>query len=197
MVAGANTALGLAEWAAEFLAGTPVVRCFPVLMHSQTCITDQITRRKRTMLGLVFFEGDKGFSGIDRFHGIVDVFRVVALIREKGTPLQREDLVGCGEDVNGNCGIHDIGLGGQFVEWQPGNAVHQHMAFVPPVELIPPLIVLVGGRVDAQSAVRVAFGVVSLENLLFAKDFGLFCFVFAMTGVESRPINEASTIPIS
>ena len=91
---------------------------------------------------------------IDRFHGVVDAFRVVALIREKGTSLQREDLVGCGEDVNGNCGIHDVGLGGQLVEWQPGDAVHQHMAFVPPVELIPPLIVLVGGRVDAEGTVQ-------------------------------------------
>ena len=115
MVAGANTALGLAEWAAEFLAGTPVVRCFPVLMHSQTCITDQITRRKRTMLGLVFFEGDKGFSGIDRFHGIVDVFHIVTLIRKKRTPLQRDRLVGCGKDANSNCGIHDVCWCGQLV----------------------------------------------------------------------------------
>lgn len=71
------------------------------------------------------------------------------------------------------------------------------MALVPPVELIPPFIVLVGGRVDAEGAVRVAFWVVFLGELVFAKDFGLFCFVFAMTGVESRPINEASTIPVS
>ena len=51
---------------------------------------------------------------------------------------------------------------------------------------------------DAQSAVRVAFGVVFLgELLLFAKDFGLFCFVFAMMGVESRPTKDASTTPSS
>ena len=89
--------------------------------------------------------GDKCLALINRFYRIVDAFRVVALIREKGTSLQREDLVGCGEDVNGDCGIHDVGLGGQLVEWQAGDAVHQHMALVPPVELIPPLIVLVGG----------------------------------------------------
>ena len=29
-----------------------------------------------------------------------------------------------------------------------------------------------------------------MENLLFAKDFGLFCFVFAMIGVESMPTEE-------
>ena len=138
-------------------------------MHSQSSITDQVTCRKSFALGIAFFEGDKSFPIIDRFHGVVDAFRVVALIREKGTPLQREDLVGCGEDVNGNCGIHDVGLGGQLVEWQPGDAVHQHMAFVSPVELIPPLIVLVGGRVDTQGAVRVAFGVVFLGELAFRK----------------------------
>ena len=169
VVTRANAGFGLTEWAAEFLPGTIIVGGFAILVHSQSSITDQVTCRKSFALGIAFFEGDKGLALIDRFHGIVDVFRVVALIREKGTPLQREDLVGCGEDVNGNCGIRDIGLGGQFVEWQPGDAVHQHMAFVSPVELIPPLIVLVGGRMDAQSAVRVAFGVVFLGELAFRK----------------------------
>ena len=45
------------------------------------------------------------------------------------------------------------------------------MAFVPPVELIPPLIVLVGGRVDAEGAVWVAFRVVFLGELVFCKGF--------------------------
>ena len=52
---------------------------------------------------------------------------------------------------------------------QTGNAVHQHMALVPPVELVPPLIVLVGGRVDAEGAVWVAFWVVFLGELAFRK----------------------------
>ena len=43
------------------------------------------------------------------------------------------------------------------------------MAFIAPVELIPPLIVLVGGRVDAQGAVRVAFRAVFLGKLAFRK----------------------------
>ena len=169
VAARANTGLGLTEWAAEFLPGTIIVGGFAIFVHSQSSITDQVTCRKSFALGIAFFEGDKRFPIIDRFHGVVDAFRVVALIREKGTSLQREDLVGCGEDVNGNCGIHDVGLGGQLVEWQPGDAVHQHMAFVSPVELIPPIIVLVGGRMDAQGAVRVAFGVVFLGELAFRK----------------------------
>ena len=169
VVTRASTGFGLTEGAAEFLPGTIIVGGFAIFVHSQSSITDQVTCRKSFALGIAFFEGDKSFPIIDRFHGAVDAFRIVALIREKGTPLQREDLVGCGEDVNGNCGIHDVGLGGQLAEWQPGDAVHQHMAFVSPVELIPPLIVLVRGRMDAQSAVRVTFGVVFLGELAFRK----------------------------
>ena len=41
--------------------------------------------------------------------------------------------------------------------------------FCTPVELIPPLIVLVGGRVNAEGTVRVAFGVVFLGELAFRK----------------------------
>ena len=171
VVAGANTGFGLTEWAAEFLPGTIIVGGFAIFVHSQSGITDQVTCRKSFALGIAFFEGDKSFPLIDRFHGVVDAFRVVALIREKGTSLQREDLVGCGEDVNGNCGIHDVGLGGQLVDRQAGDAVHQHMTFVAPVELIPALIVLVGGRVDAEGAVRIAFRVVFLGELVLCKGF--------------------------
>ena len=112
VVTGTDTALGLAEWATVFLAGTPIVCCFSILVHSQSGITDQVARRKCCALGIAFFEGDKAFPIIDRFHGVVDVFRIVAFIR---TPLQGDDLIGCGEDVNGNCGISDIGWRSQLV----------------------------------------------------------------------------------
>ena len=172
VVTRANTGLGLAERAAVFLAGTPIVGGFAVLVHSQPGRADWITDRNRFRgFRTAWIEGDKSLALIDRFYRVVDAFRVVALIREKGTSLQREDLVGCGEDVNGNCGIHDVGLGGQLVERQAGDAVHQHMALVPPVELIPPLIVLVGGRVDAEGAVRIVFRVVFLGELVLCKGF--------------------------
>ena len=115
VVAGANTALGLAERAAEFLASTPVVRCFSILVHRQSGITDEVARGKRIALCPTLFERDEGFPAIDRFHSVVDVFRVVPLIREKGTPMQRERLVSRGEDVNSNSGIHDVGWRGSFV----------------------------------------------------------------------------------
>ena len=138
VVTRANAGFGLTEWAAEFLPGTIIVGGFAIFVHDQSVLTDWITGRNRFRgFRTAWIEGDKSFPIIDRFHGVVDTFHIVALIRET---LQREDLVGCGEDVNGNCGIHDVGLGGQLVERQAGDAVHQHMAFVPPVELIPPLI---------------------------------------------------------
>ena len=59
VVAGANTGLGLAERAAVFLAGTPIVGGFAVFVHSQSSITDQVTCRKSFTLGIAFFEGDK------------------------------------------------------------------------------------------------------------------------------------------
>ena len=172
VVTRANTGFGLAEGAAVFLPGTMIVGGLAILVYSQPGRADRIAGRKRFQnLRTTRIERDKCLALIDRFHGVVDAFHIVALIRKKGTPLQREDLVGCGEDVNGNCGIHDVGLGGQLAEWQPGDAVHQYMAFVPPVELIPPLIVLVGGRVDAEGAVWVAFGMVFLGELAFCKGF--------------------------
>ena len=115
MVAGTNTVFGLAERTAEFLAGTSVVCDFSILVHSQPSLTDRIACQKSFVLSLALFERYKGFTSIDRFHGVVDDFRIVALIRKKGTSLQRDDLVGCGEDVNGNCGIHDVGWCGQLI----------------------------------------------------------------------------------
>ena len=47
VVTRANTGLGLAERAAVFLAGTPIVGGLAILVHSQPSITDRITGRKR------------------------------------------------------------------------------------------------------------------------------------------------------
>lgn len=88
---------------------------FPSLCIASPASQIRLPAGSALLLELRFFEGDKSFPIIDRFHGVVDDFRIVALIRKKGTPLQRDDLVGCGEDVNGNCGIHDVGWCGQLV----------------------------------------------------------------------------------
>ena len=101
-----------------------------------------------------WIEGNKRLALIDRFYGIVDAFHVIALVGKKGAFLQRNRLIRGREDLSGDGGIGDIARRGQLVERQPGDAVHQHMTFVSPVELIPPLIVLVGGRVDAEGTVQ-------------------------------------------
>ena len=46
VVAGANTGLGLAERAAVFLAGTPIVGGFAVLVYGEPGLADRITGRK-------------------------------------------------------------------------------------------------------------------------------------------------------
>ena len=172
VAARANTSLRLAERAAVFLAGTPIVGGFAVLVHGEPGRADWITDRNRFRgFRTAWIEGNKSLAPIDRFHGVVDDFRIVALIGKEGAFLQRDRLIRGREDLSGDGGIGDIARRGQLVERQPGNAVHQHMALVPPVELIPPLIVLVGGRVDAEGAVWVAFWVVFLGELVFCKGF--------------------------
>ena len=47
VVTRANTGLGLAERAAVFLAGTPIVGGFAVLVHGEPGLADRITGRKR------------------------------------------------------------------------------------------------------------------------------------------------------
>ena len=170
VVTRANTGFGLTERAAVLLAGTPIVGGFAVLVHSQPGRADWITDRNRFRgFRAAWIEGNKSLALIDRFHGVVDAFHIVALVGKEGVFLQRDRLIRGREDLSGDGGIGDIARRGQLVERQAGDAVHQHMAFVSPVELIPPLIVLVGGRMDAQSAVRVTFGVVFLGELAFRK----------------------------
>ena len=170
VVARANAGFGLTEWAAEFLPGTIIVGGFAIFVHGEACLADRIASRKRfRSFRAAWIEGDKRLALIDRFYGIVDAFRIVALVGKEGAFFQRNRLIRGREDLSGDGRISNVARCGQLAEWQPGDAVHQHMAFVSPVELMPPLIVLVGGRMDAQSAVRVAFGVVFLGELAFRK----------------------------
>ena len=172
VVAGANAGLGLAERAAVFLAGTPIVGRFAVLVHGEPGLADRIAGRKRFRgFRAAWIERDKSLALIDRFYGIVDAFHIVALVGKEGAFFQRNRLIRGREDLSGDGRIGDIARCGQLVERQAGDAVHQHMTFVAPVELIPALIVLVGGRVDAEGAVLIAFWVVFLGELVFCKGF--------------------------
>ena len=161
VAAGANAGFGLAEGAAEFLANPSVVRGFPVLVHGEAGLADGIADRELLrVFCAALVEGDYSFSLIDVFYQVVDSSHVVAFIAQESTFPEREDGVGSGEDVWDDRGVCYVGGRGQFVERQAGNAVHQHMVFVAPVELTPPLVVLVGGGMDAESAVRVGLGVI-------------------------------------
>ena len=170
VVTRANTGFGLTEGTAEFLPGTMIVGCLSVLVHGQSGLADWITDRNRFRgFRAAWIEGDKCLALIDCFYRIVDAFCVIALVGKEGAFFQRNRLIRGREDLSGDGRIGDVARRGQLVERQPGNAVHQHMAFVSPVELVPAFIVLVGGRVDAESAVRIAFGVVFLGELAFRK----------------------------
>ena len=173
VAAGANTGLRLAEGTAEFLPNSPsAIGGLAIFVHGEACLADRITGRKRFRgFRAAWIEGNKRLALIDRFYGIVDAFHIVALVGKEGAFLQRNRLIRGREDLSGDGGIGDIARRGQLVERQAGDAVHQHMAFVAPVELVPAFIVLVGGRVDAQSAVRVAFRVLFLGELVLCKGF--------------------------
>lgn len=172
VVAGTFAGFGLTERAAVFLPGTIIVGGLAILVHSQPGRADRIAGRKRFQnLHTTRIERDKCLALIDCFYGIVDAFRIVALVGKEGAFLQRNRLIRGREDLSGDEGIGDIARCGQLVERQAGDAVHQHMTFVAPVELIPALIVLVGGRVDAEGAVLIAFWVVFLGELVFCKGF--------------------------
>ena len=68
VVAGTNAGLGLAERAAVFLAGTPIVGGFAVLVHGEPGLADRITGRKRFQgFRAAWIEGDKRLALIDRF----------------------------------------------------------------------------------------------------------------------------------
>ena len=153
MVAGTFAGFGLTERAAVFLPGTIIVGGFAILVHSQSSRADRIAGRKRFQnLHTAWIERDKCLALIDRFYGVVDAFRVVALIREH--PCKGRIWLAAARMSTATAESMMLALGGQLVERQPGNAVHQHMAFVSPVELVPPLIVLVGGRMDAEGTVQ-------------------------------------------
>ena len=115
-----NTGLRLAEGAAVFLSGTPIVGRFAVLVHGKPGLADRITGRNRFQgFRAAWIEGNKCRALIDRFHGIVDAFRIVALVGKEGAFLQRDRLIRGREDLSGDGGISDIARRGQLVEWTP------------------------------------------------------------------------------
>lgn len=126
VVAGTFAGFGLTERAAVFLAGTIIVGGLAILVHGEACLADRIASRKRFRgFRTAWIEGDKSLALIDRFYGVVDDFRIVALVGKEGAFLQRDRLIRGREDLSGDGGIGDIARRGQLVERQAGDAVHQ------------------------------------------------------------------------
>ena len=132
VVAGTFAGFGLTEGAAVFLPGTIIVGRLSVLVHGEACLADRIASRKRFQnLHTTRIERDKCLALIDRFHGIVDAFHIVALVGKEGAFFQRNRLIRGREDLSGDGGIGDIARRGQLIERQAGDAVHQHDSCTP------------------------------------------------------------------
>ena len=103
VVTRANTSLGLAERGAVFLAGTPIVGGFAILVHSQPGRADWITDRNRFRgFRAAWIEGDKSIALIDHFYGIVYAFHIVALVCKESAFFQRDRLIRGRKDFSGN-----------------------------------------------------------------------------------------------
>ncbi len=107
-------------------------------------------------------------------------------------------MVGGGEYLLNNSRIRRIGRGSQFVKRQAGNAVHQHMVFISPVKLIPSLVMLVGCGMNAQSAVRVGFGMVLWLELIRGKGFWIVLLCVRRNGgrvqTDERSVHNAQLV---
>ena len=86
VVTRANTGLGLTEGAAVFLPNPPsAIGGLAIFVHGEACLADRIASRKRFRgFRAAWIEGDKSFPIIDRFHGVVDAFHIVALVGKEG-----------------------------------------------------------------------------------------------------------------
>lgn len=159
VIAGAYAGLGLAEGAAELLAGTTVIGGLAVLVHGEAGLAKEIANRQfGRVFGISPVEGDNGLALIDVTDGVVDGLGVIALIGDEGAFPDGDDLIGSTEDIESDGGIGDIGGRGEFADGQAGDAIHEDMVLVAPVELVVLFVVLVGGgdrRGTAQADVRV------------------------------------------
>ena len=75
--------------------------------------------------------------------------------------------------VEGKGGIGDIGGHGEFVDGQTGDAAHEDVVLVAPVELAVLLVVLVGSGVNAEGTVGIVAGLVLWVKLCFAEGLGI------------------------
>ena len=109
-------------------------------------------------------------------NSVINRLDIIGLIANERAFLYRQIAVGSFQDVQCHSRICRGGGSCLFTERKPGDAVYQHMVFIAPIKLILTFIVLIGSGVDAEGAVRVAFRVVFLGELVFCKGFGVVLF---------------------
>ena len=116
MAAGTAASFRLAERTTKLLAGAPIVRGFPILVHSKARITNGIASWKfLRVFRVVLIERDNGLTVVNVLHQMVDILHIVALITQEGTLPEGQDGVGGGEDFLHNGGIGCIGGGRQLI----------------------------------------------------------------------------------
>ena len=174
VIAGALAGLGLAEGAAELLSCTTSVRGLAILAHGEAGFTNEVANGQLgRILGVSLVERDDGFALVDIADSVVYGLDVIALIGDEGAFLDRDDLVGGLEDIEGDGGIGDIGGRGDLVDRQTGDTIHEDVVLVAPEELAVLLVVLVGSGMNAQGAVRIVAGLVFGVKLGFAEGLGI------------------------
>ena len=147
VVTGTAAGFGLAERTAKLLAQAAMtIGSLPVFVHGKTRIADGIASREFLwVFCIALVQRNHSISLVNILYQIIDRFHIVPLVAQEGTFLKGNGIVGSSEYFLNNRRIRRIGGGGQFINGQAGNAVHQNMIFVAPVKFMPLFIVLVGG----------------------------------------------------
>ena len=173
VVTGAAVGFGLAERTTELLARTAMaIGSLTIFVHGKAGVAEGIAGRKFfRVFCIAFVQWNDSFTPADVFYQVVEGGHIIGFVTQEGTLLKRDEMVGSGKYFPRNGRIRHIGGGSQFIKGQAGNAVHQHMVFVSPVKLISPLIVLIGGGMNARRTVRIGFGMVFWFELIFGKGF--------------------------
>lgn len=144
MLTGTLACFGLAERAAIFLTSSAVIRGFAVLVHGKPGLTDWVSGWELFPIpGIAFVQWNDRIAVVYVFHSVVDVPGVVALVGDKAALVQRNDLICLFKYGFNHGGIGDFGGSGQLIERQTGNAVHQDVVFVTPVEFVVLFLMLI------------------------------------------------------
>lgn len=113
MTARAAPSFGLAERAAELLAGSAIVGGLSVLVHGESGIAKKITcGYLLRVLCSPLIQRNNSIAFIDVFYEVVDCFRIVTLVAQESTFPERQYGIGGTEDIGNHGNIRYIGRRG-------------------------------------------------------------------------------------